>query len=100
MKGSPGNRYAVMVDLEHNPQPDAISRASIFGVERVENQRTRRKTLNSGHILFEEVIGVKEEPNASLTPTLAFFITRRFLVLPRLTCRLLNQAKHALAGVT
>ena len=61
-----------MADLEHSPQPDAISRASIFGVERVENQRTRRKTLNAGHIFFEEVIGVKEEPNVSLTPTLGF----------------------------
>ena len=41
-------------------------------LEGVENQRTRRKTLNSGRILFAEVIGVKEELNASLAPTLGF----------------------------
>ena len=61
-----------MADLEHSPQPDAISRASIFGVERVENQRTRRKIFNRGRIRSEEVIGVKEELNAGLTPTLGF----------------------------
>lgn len=45
-------------------------------------------------MLFAEVIGVKEELNASLTPTLGFHKSEI------LGFSLLNQANHASAGVT